>query len=186
MAAGICNRTRGKHETISYGEELDCRRFKVIEYNPPLRRKIVEDKAMKSSNSSHRVLYAEDNEDCRELVSMLCRMSGIEVITAETSAEAWRLSQSESFDLYLLDSWFPDGDGLELCRRLRLFAPLAPILIYSGDAHETDRQKGLAAGASDYLTKPYMTDLAATIRQNIEQTNETDGQTKTIYPQISL
>jgi DNA-binding response OmpR family regulator len=60
---------------------------------------------------------------------------------------------------------------LELCRRLRAFAPLAPILFYSGNAYEADRQKGLAAGASDYLTKPYMADLAATIRQNIEQTN---------------
>ncbi len=125
---------------------------------------------MKFSNLHHRILYAEDNEDSRELVSMMCQVSGIEVITAETAAEAWRLAQSESFDLYLLDSRFPDGDGLELCRRLRAFAPLAPILIYSGDAYESDRQKGLAAGASDYLTKPYMADLAATILQNIEQT----------------
>ena len=126
---------------------------------------------MKSLNH-YRILYAEDNEDSRELVSMMCQLSGMEVITAETAAETWELSQSELFDLYLLDSRFPDGDGLELCRRLRVFAPLAPILFYSGNAYEADRQKGLAAGASDYLTKPYMADLAATIRQNIEQTNK--------------
>lgn len=136
---------------------------------------------MKIFSDRHRVLYAEDNEDSRELVSIMCQMAGIEVITAETAAEAWELSQSELFDLYLLDSRFPDGDGLELCRRLRFFAPLAPILIYSADAYESDRQKGLAAGASDYLTKPYMADLAATIRQNIEQTNEMACQTKTVY-----
>lgn len=136
---------------------------------------------MNFSNRHHRVLYAEDNKDSRELVSIMCQMSGIEVITAATVAETWRLSQSEAFDLYLLDSRFPDGDGLELCRRLRSFAPLAPILFYSGDVYESDRQKGLAAGASDYLTKPYMADLVTTIRQNIEQTNETAWRTKTIY-----
>jgi DNA-binding response OmpR family regulator len=74
--------------------------------------------------------------------------------------------------LYLLDSWFPDGDGLELCRRLRSFAPLAPILIYSGDSYEADKKSGLAAGATDYLTKPYIADIAVTIRQNIEQTKK--------------
>jgi len=62
---------------------------------------------MKFSNLHHRVLYAEDNKDSRELVIMMCQMSGIEVITAETVAETWRLAQSEPFDLYLLDSGFP-------------------------------------------------------------------------------
>jgi DNA-binding response OmpR family regulator len=136
---------------------------------------------MKSFNR-YRILYAEDNEDSRDLVSMMCELSDINVMTTKTVAETWQLAQSERFDLYLLDSRFPDGDGLELCRRLRVFAPLAPILIYSCDAYEANRQKGLAAGASDYLTKPYMADLAATIRQNIEQTNKTAFQTKTIYP----
>ncbi len=125
---------------------------------------------MKFSNCHYRILYAEDNEDSRDLVSMTCELSGIEVITAETISDAWQTAQARHFDLYLLDSRFPDGDGLELCRRLRSFAPLAPILFYSGDAYEADKESGLAAGASDYLTKPYMADLAATIRQNIERT----------------
>lgn len=128
---------------------------------------------MKFHNRHYRVLYAEDNKDSRDLIMITCEISGIEVITAETVAEAWRLAQSQPFDLYLLDTRFPDGDGLELCRRLRVFAPLAPILIYSGNAFEADRKNGLAAGATDYLTKPYMADIAVTIRQNIEQTQKT-------------
>lgn len=121
-------------------------------------------------NRQHRVLYAEDNKDSRDLVSMICQVSGIEAVTAETIAEAWQRAQTQAFDLYLLDTRFSDGDGLELCRRLRFLAPLAPILIYSCNAYEVDRQKGLAAGASDYLTKPYMADLSVTIKRNIEQT----------------
>ncbi len=136
---------------------------------------------MEFPDRQHLVLYAEDNEDNRDLVVMICQLSGIEAITAETATEAWQTAQTQNFDLYLLDTRFRDGDGLELCRRLRSFAPHTPILIYSCNAYEADKKKGLAAGASDYLTKPYMADLAATIRQHIEQTNKSAGQTKTIY-----
>lgn len=125
---------------------------------------------MKFSNLRHRVLYAEDNEDSRDLVSIMCGMSGIEVFTATTVAEAWQTAQTQAFDLYLLDSRFPDGDGLELCRRLRVFARNTPILFYSGDAYQADKKNGLAAGANDYLTKPYMGNLAETILQTIKQT----------------
>lgn len=116
----------------------------------------------------YRVLYAEDNEDSRRMVSLMCQFADIEVVTAQTVAEAWRAAQATRFDLYLLDLRFSDGDGLELCRRLRERAPRTPILIFSGCAFETDKEKGLAAGASAYLTKPYLGDLAVTIRQNIE------------------
>jgi len=118
----------------------------------------------------HRILYAEDNEDCCFMVSMTCELAGIKVITTNTVAGAWRIAQAQAFDLYLLDSRFPDGSGLDLCRRLREYASHTPILIYSGNAFETDKRNGLAAGANEYLTKPYLGDLAATIRQNIEKT----------------
>ncbi len=112
----------------------------------------------------------------------MCQFANIKVSVAETVAEAWQTAQSEHFDLYLLDIRFADGDGLKLCRNLREYAPHTPILIYSGCAFEADKKEGLAAGASDYLTKPYMADLAATIRQHIEQTNKTSAQqTETIY-----
>jgi len=124
---------------------------------------------MKSLNR-YRILYAEDNEDSRDLVSMMCELSDIKVITTKTVAEAWQTAQNQHFDLYLLDSRFPDGDGLDLCRRLRSFAPFAPILFYSGNAYQADKKNGLAAGANGYLTKPYMGNLAKTILQAIKQT----------------
>jgi two-component system KDP operon response regulator KdpE len=136
--------------------------------------------------NSHRVLYAEDNEDSRDMVRIMCEFSGIEIITAKTVAEAWRMAQSEHFDLYLLDSRFPDGDGLELCRRLREYAPLTPILVYSANAYKTDVQNALAAGANAYLTKPYLDDLAATIRQTIEQTKKPTREAETTTVEASL
>lgn len=136
---------------------------------------------MSFSNCNYHILYDEENEDSRDLVSMICQIAGIEAVTAVCVTEAWETAQVQAFDLYLLDSRFPDGSGLDLCRRLRALAPLTPILIYSGDAYEADRKKGFAAGASDYLVKPYMADLAVTIRQHIEQARDTVRQSKIIY-----
>lgn len=112
-----------------------------------------------------RVLYAEDNEDASEMMSCLLGFSGIKTTSAKTINEAWLLAQSEKFDLFLLDSQFPDGDGLDLCRRLHELDPLMPILFYSGNAYETDKQKGLAAGANVYLVKPDSENVASTIQQ---------------------
>jgi DNA-binding response OmpR family regulator len=111
-----------------------------------------------------RVLYVENDEDSYLMVSILLEFSNIEVIAAKTVADAWQTIVTESFDLYLLDSRLPDGSGLDLCRRLREYAPHTPILIYSANAFESDKQKGLEAGATAYLTKPYINDLTETIR----------------------
>jgi len=131
-----------------------------------------------------RVLCADDEDTC-ELLSTMLGISNIEVKSANTIADAWRLAQAEPFDLYLLETRFPDGNGFDLCRRLHRFAPHIPIIFYSCEAYPIDREKGLAAGAIDYLTKPYMADLAVTIRQNIEQTKKPVWKTKTISKQTS-
>lgn len=130
----------------------------------------------KLMESQLRVLCADDDETC-ELVTTMLGISNIEVKSASTVADAWRLAQTERFDLYLLETGFPDGSGFDLCRRLRKFAPRAPIVFYSCAAYPIDRQKGLAAGANEYLTKPYLADLTAAIRQNIEQTRKSARRT---------
>jgi len=118
-----------------------------------------------------RILCADDVDTC-EMVSATLGVSGIEVTAAHTSSEAWRLAQTEYFDLYLLETRFSDGDGFGLCRRIHEFAPRSPIVFYSGDAFPVDRQKGLAAGAAVYLVKPHFDDLALTVLQSVENTEK--------------
>lgn len=115
-----------------------------------------------------RVLYADDNKDSCEMVTIMLEFAEIEVMTATKIEEAWKIANSENFDLYLLDSQFPDGDGLELCRKLREYSPEMPILIYSAKAFKADIQNGLSAGADIYLTKPYLDDLAEIIQNSIK------------------
>jgi DNA-binding response OmpR family regulator len=104
--------------------------------------------------SKHRILYIEDHEDTRDLVTILLQQQNYEVITAATMAIGVGLATKEHFDLYLLDSRLPDGSGVDLCRELRTFDQSTPILFYSAAAYEVDKESAMDCGAQGYLTKP--------------------------------
>ena len=101
-----------------------------------------------------RVLYIEDHEDTRELVTLVLEQRSYEVVTGSTIKSGVALAGSQHFDLYVLDSWLPDGSGLDLCRQIREFDKATPILFYSAAAYEIDRTEALASGAQAYLIKP--------------------------------
>lgn len=104
--------------------------------------------------SRHRILYIEDHEDTRELVSLVLQQRDFEVTTTGTVAGAVSLAGERKYDLYLLDTRLPDGSGVDLCKRLRSFDAHTPILFYSAAAYEVDRKSALESGAQGYLTKP--------------------------------
>ena len=101
-----------------------------------------------------RVLYIEDHEDTRELVTLVLEQRCYEVVTGSTIESGIDLASSQEFDLYLLDSWLPDGSGLDLCRQIRQFDKVTPILFYSAAAYEIDKDHAINAGAQAYLIKP--------------------------------
>lgn len=121
------------------------------------------------------VLYAEDNEDSGFMLSTLLGFANIDVSLVRSIKEAFQSAQNRHFDLYLLDNRFSDGNGVELCRQLHEFDPQTPIVFYSGDAYESDRQKGLEAGANAYLVKPEVHTVAPTIFQLMTQTSLTNS-----------
>jgi DNA-binding response OmpR family regulator len=100
------------------------------------------------------ILYIEDHEDTRELVTFVLADSNYKVTTTASSKEALRLARQQHFDLYLLDSWLPDGSGIELCKQLREFDRDTPIMFLSAAAYETDKQAAMDSGAQRYLVKP--------------------------------
>jgi DNA-binding response OmpR family regulator len=104
--------------------------------------------------NKHHILYIEDHEDTRELVTLVLSQRDFEVTSCTTIESGVKLAYEKSFDLYLLDSWLPDGSGLELCKRIREFDGFTPILFYSAAAYEVDKELALKCGAQDYLTKP--------------------------------
>ena len=111
------------------------------------------------------ILYVENDQDACFMLSALLEFSDIDVSLARSIREAFQAAQDRHFDLYLLDNRFSDGNGFDLCRQLREFSPLTPIVFYSGDVYEADKQKGLAAGANAYLIKPEVDTVIPTIFQ---------------------
>jgi DNA-binding response OmpR family regulator len=85
---------------------------------------------------------------------MLLVRQGHQVVSARTIGECLELARGEMFDLYMLDDDYIDGTSLELCKQLRKLTPETPILFFSSRAFQRDREMGMAAGASAYLTKP--------------------------------
>ncbi len=124
-----------------------------------------------------RVLYADDNEDACLMLNTMLGFSSIETISANTIDEALRLAQAEQFDLYLLDTRFTEGSGLDLCKQIHEFSPQTPIVFYSGNAGEPDKANGLAAGADAYLVKPDSDTVAATIFRLLKQSTKSAYQT---------
>ena len=102
----------------------------------------------------YHVLYIEDHDDTRELVELVLAERNYRVTTGSTIADALKLAHQHHFDLYILDSWLPDGSGIDLCKSLREFHPRIPILFLSGAAYEADKDSALKSGAQGYLIKP--------------------------------
>ena len=115
--------------------------------------------------SRPRILCVDDDEDSRVMLTTLLKHALIEAKAVGTAAQALSSIQTERFDLYLLDARLPDLDGFELCRRMRAFDPLTPILFFSGAAYADDKQRGIEAGADAYVIKPDLDGLLGSIRQ---------------------
>lgn len=103
-----------------------------------------------------RLLLVEDNEVNRELAEDLLRQAGIDIITAGNGHEAIERLQSEQVDGVLMDCQMPEMDGYEATRALRADPRHAelPIIAMTADAMAGDRERAIAAGMNDHVTKP--------------------------------
>lgn len=101
------------------------------------------------------ILFADDDPDIRELAQLLLQAAGFRVTTARTTHEVLQLVAIERFDVLVLDYWMPEITGIELCRHIRTFDPITPILICSGAVTQTDKDAAARAGAEGYIVKPF-------------------------------
>ena len=104
-----------------------------------------------------RVLIVEDEPLLREGLCDLLSRAGHSVESFADGSAAVRQGMEVGFDLVLLDLKLPGLDGVEVCRRLKIARPGLPVLMLTARGSEDDKVKGFAAGADDYLTKPFGT-----------------------------
>jgi CheY-like chemotaxis protein/anti-sigma regulatory factor (Ser/Thr protein kinase) len=105
-----------------------------------------------------RILLAEDNPVNQRVAAALLGKRGHEVVIARHGAEALDRMAAEPFDVVLMDVQMPVMDGLEATRKIReresALGRHTPILAFTAHAMKGDRERCLAAGMDDYLTKP--------------------------------
>ncbi len=103
-----------------------------------------------------RVLLVEDNELNRDMLSRRLIKKGYEVEMAFDGAQGVEMARHNQYDIILMDMSLPVIDGWEATRKIRSSGGLEriPIIALTAHAMAGDREKAMAAGCSDYDTKP--------------------------------
>jgi len=115
-------------------------------------------------SSGARVLVVDDEPLIVRALQASLSATGYDVRAAMTAGEALDAAAVWAPDVVLLDLRLPDGDGVDVCRRLREWSQV-PVVVVSAMDQEADKVAALDAGADDYITKPYSTgELLARLR----------------------
>lgn len=104
-----------------------------------------------------RILIIEDEESLLKLETILLTVKGYKVTGALTGYDALKKISEETFDLILLDIMLPDIDGFEICCRVKRDPRTSaiPVVMLTAKKNPDDQERGVACGASAYLTKPF-------------------------------
>lgn len=100
------------------------------------------------------ILVADDDDNIRELITIVLRKENYNVIGAENGVEALKIMESENIDFAIVDIMMPLKDGWELTEEIRDNYDI-PILIATAKDNSIDKVKGFRIGADDYLVKPF-------------------------------
>jgi DNA-binding response OmpR family regulator len=103
------------------------------------------------------ILVAEDEAHVLLLIERMLQGAGHSVVTATNGDDALRLALDGSFDLLLLDILLPGREGLEVCREVKqkFEDDAPPVILISALGQRIDVEAGIAAGADDYIIKPF-------------------------------
>ena len=107
------------------------------------------------SAGAQTVLVADDNEVAQRLCRRVLEKAGYKVLIAGDGLEAVDIALGQSPVVVLMDVAMPGVDGLEAMRRIKAAKPKLPIVIASAHSMASDRERFLAAGADDVLSKPF-------------------------------
>lgn len=113
-----------------------------------------------------KLLIIEDDAGLGRGISFAFEQDGWEVLMAQTIKDGYMLLEKEKPDALILDLNLPDGDGIDLCKKVRERSDI-PILMLTARDMEVDEIMGLTSGADDYITKPFSVSVLKIRLQNI-------------------
>jgi two-component system KDP operon response regulator KdpE len=115
------------------------------------------------------VLVCDDEAQILRALRVILRDAGFEAMPADSLEEALDVAAVGRPDAAIVDLVLPDGDGVELCARLREWSQM-PIIVLSAVGDEDAKVRALAAGADDYITKPFgPRELIARLQANLRR-----------------
>jgi CheY-like chemotaxis protein len=110
------------------------------------------------------VLVADDNDVAQRLCKRVLEKAGYRVLIAADGLQAVDVALNQNPSMILMDVAMPGIDGLEAMRRIKAERPSMPIVIASAHSMASDRERFLAAGADNVLSKPFrLADLVAIV-----------------------
>jgi two-component system response regulator PilR (NtrC family) len=109
---------------------------------------------MNPPNPAPRLLVVDDEPDLRTLYELTLMREGYDVESAGSVAEAWRLLESQRYELLITDMRLPDGTGLDLLARLEAAGRSEKAMVITAYGSPENAVEALKSGAYDYLTKP--------------------------------
>jgi two-component system alkaline phosphatase synthesis response regulator PhoP len=113
---------------------------------------------MKSGGRVPKVLIVEDDQTMSEMLTYNLRRQGLEVDASVDGADGLRRARDHAISLIILDLMLPSLDGISIADELRKTRPDVPILMLTARGEEESKLRGFAAGADDYITKPFSMD----------------------------
>ncbi len=124
-------------------------------------------------NHGHtRILVCDDEAQILRALRVILREAGFEALPASDGEEALDVAAVQLPDAAIIDLVLPDLDGVEVCRRLREWSQM-PIIVLSAVGDEDAKVRALAAGADDYVTKPFgPRELVARLRAVLRRVGE--------------
>ncbi len=121
------------------------------------------------------ILVVDDDDDIRMFLDVTLKLAGYEVVQATDGEEGLQKAIDANPALVLMDVMMPKMDGVTAVRRLRLDGRTShlPIIVLTAKAHADDKIVGLAAGADDYITKPFDPDeLIARVQSTLRRAQQ--------------
>lgn len=137
------------------------------------------------SRTERTVLVVDDDPGVIQILEVNLRHANFAVITGVNGAQALAKASRERPDLILLDVILPDMDGLDICRRLKESRPTSqiPVILISAKVESKDIIAGMAAGAEDYIAKPFSpSEVVALVESSLRRVE----QQKSIDPLTGL
>lgn len=130
-------------------------------------------KKMTDTETQPTLLLVDDEPSILDYIGLGLKYEKVPYLTAGDCAQAEKALREHSVDLVVLDRMLPDGDGLDLCQKIRERYEI-PVLMLSALGEVEDRVQGLNSGADDYLPKPFQfAELIARVRALMRRPSST-------------